>query len=99
MIVELDDGDDFRSTISLLNDHGFETFSSCSGHTPGSKYPDVTEWMDPYVSVRKRLDDFVRICKSVGIYHHHTDRGYVELKRNVNWQQVYLSLQNELENP
>jgi uncharacterized protein YukJ len=41
---------DFREFLRLLNAAGIHTVSSCQGHAPGTQWPDVQEWMDPYVT-------------------------------------------------
>ncbi len=46
----IDPDPDFRETLMLLNAAGVHTVSSCQGHAPGTQYPDVQEWMKPYIT-------------------------------------------------
>lgn len=46
----IDPDPDFREVLRLLNVAGVHTVSSCQGHAPGTRYPDVQEWMRPYVT-------------------------------------------------
>lgn len=58
----IDPDPDFRDFLRLLNAAGIHTVSSCQGHAPGTQYPSVREWMDPYVTCDVKAGSLVAIA-------------------------------------
>ena len=60
---DIDPDPDFREVLRILNSAGVRTTSSCQGHAPGTQYPDIQEWMIPYVTCEAAHENLARACE------------------------------------
>jgi len=59
----IDPDPNFRKTLQLLNEkYKITTVSSCQGHAPGTKYEDVQEWVNPYITAIYDGDKARKLC-------------------------------------
>lgn len=99
----VDDDPDFRNVLEFLNDNEFTTRSSCQGHPPGTKYDDVQEWMDPYITFQLSPEKFKKIVDTIiatGYYTEHNDKQYVGFSNDIigNWKDFLSKLKAEIGN-
>jgi hypothetical protein len=94
---DMDDDADFLEVLHFLNGNGFKTHSSCAGHPPGTKYEDVDEWMDPYLTfqVDKNFPKILELFQTTDYYKRHNSQGLIQLQRDVtgNWNKLLDQLQ------
>lgn len=64
---DIDENPDFRDVLKIINAmSGVRTVSSCQGHRPGEKYPDVLSPMSPYITIfGDRAHDVAKILQGV----------------------------------
>jgi hypothetical protein len=96
----IDADPDFREALRLLNAAGVHTVSSCQGHAPGTRYPDVQVWMKPYITCElgpgSSKDTIVLLAVCGGVVRSSDGRVRAEFPNGWNWKRSVSALRARL---